>query len=207
MLLRFRPCPLSISGGANSKRIWKAVRVRLIRRQRLLNFQWWGRTDMSAQPNPATAVVIDKQFLLDRLQETREMFLDSFAGVTEEQSRLKPAPDCWSVLDTVEHLTTAEAIQLKLISTQRAPRPADAPNREHAFLQMIPNRDRKMESPESARPIGRFATLAEAAEQFKTTRAGVIRFLEGFNEDLRASEVKHPHPAAGMVSICEMLVA
>ena len=77
---------------------------------------------MSAQPNPATAVVIDKQFLLDRLQETREIFLDSFAGVTEEQSRLKPAPDCWCVLDTVEHLTTAETIQLKLISTQRTPR-------------------------------------------------------------------------------------
>jgi hypothetical protein len=72
---------------------------------------------------------------------------------------------------------------------------------------MIPNRTRKMESPEGAKPIGRFATLAEAAEQFKTTRAGVIQFLEQYKEDLRASEVKHPHPAAGMVSICEMLTA
>jgi hypothetical protein len=35
----------------------------------------------------------------------------------------------------------------------------------------------------------------------------VIQFLELYKEDLRASEVKHPHPAAGMVSICEMLVA
>jgi hypothetical protein len=162
---------------------------------------------MSAQPNPATAVVIDKQFLLALLQETREIFLNSFAGVTEEQSRLKPSPDCWCVLDTVEHLTTAETIQLKLISTQRTGRPADAPNREHAFLHMIPNRTHKMESPESAKPIGRFATLAEAAEQFRTTRDSVIRFLGQYTEDLRASEVKHPHPAAGMVSICEMLTA
>ena len=162
---------------------------------------------MSAQPNPAIQVVIDKPFLLTLLQETREIFLNSFAGVKEEQSRLKPAPDSWSVLDTVEHLTTAETIQLNLIRTQRTERPADAPNREQAFLQMIPNRSRKMESPEGAKPIGRFATLAEAAEQFKQTRAGVIRFLEQYNDDLRASEVKHPHPAAGMVSICEMLVA
>src|SRR6185312_9140031 len=161
---------------------------------------------MSAQPNPAIQIVIDKPFLLNVLQETREVFLNSFAGVTEEQSRLKPAPNCWSVLDTVEHLTTAETIQLKLISTQRTQRPADAPNREYAFLRMIPNRTRKLESPESARPIGRFATLAKAAEQFKATRAGVIQFLEEYREDLRASEVKHPHPAAGMVSICEMLV-
>lgn len=162
---------------------------------------------MSAQPNPAQAVVIDKPFLLAQLQETREIFLNSFAGVTEEQSRLKPAPDQWSVLDTVEHLTTAETIQLKLISTQRTPRATDAPNREHAFLQMIPARTHKMEAPESAKPIGRFATLADAAEQFKTTRTGVIQFLEQHTEDLRASEVKHPHPAAGMVSVCEMLVA
>jgi DinB superfamily len=161
---------------------------------------------MSAQPNPS-AVVIDKPFLLAQLQETREIFLSSFAGVTEEQSRLKAAPNSWSVLDTVEHLTTAETVQFKLISTQRTPRNASAPSREQVFLQMIPVRIHKMESPESARPIGRFATLTEAAEQFKTTRAGVIRFLEQYTEDLRASEVKHPHPAAGMVSICEMLVA
>ena len=162
---------------------------------------------MSAQPNPTTAAVIDKQFLLDRLKETRETFLNSFAGVTEEQSRLKPAPDCWCVLDTVEHLTAAETIQLNLLNTQRTLRPADAPNREQAFLQMIPNRTYKMESPKGAKPIGRFATLAEAAEQCKATRTGVIQFLEEYKDDLRASEVKHPHPAAGMVSVCEMLIA
>lgn len=162
---------------------------------------------MSAQPNPAQAIVIDKPFLLAQLQASRNIFINSFAGISEEQSHLKPAPDRWSVLDTIEHLTTAESIQFKLISTQRTPRPADAPNREGAFLHMIPNRTHKMESPDGAKPIGRFATLAEASEKFKTTRAGVIQFLEQYTDDLRASEVKHPHPAAGMVSICEMLVA
>ena len=162
---------------------------------------------MSAQPNPVPAVVIDKPFLLAALQESRDVFLNSFAGVTEEQSHIKPAPDQWSVLDTIEHLTTAESIQLNLIKTQRTPRPANTPDREYAFLQMIPNRMHKMESPDGAKPIGRFATLAEAAEQFRTTRAGVIQFLEQYTDDLRASRVQHPHPAAGMVSICEMLVA
>jgi uncharacterized damage-inducible protein DinB len=160
---------------------------------------------MSAQPNLVTSS-IDKPFLLRLLQDSREIFLSSFAGVTEQQSRLRPGPDCWSVLDTVEHLTTAETIQIKLLKTQRTPRAADAPNREHAFLQMVPLRTRKMESPEGAKPIGRFASLADAAEQFKRTRAEVIQFLEQHTEDLRGYEVKHPHPAAGMVSTCEMLV-
>jgi uncharacterized damage-inducible protein DinB len=161
---------------------------------------------MSAQPNPPVSPTVDKQLLLSMLQESRERFLGSFAGLSDEQSRRKPAPECWSVLDTVEHLTTAETIQLKLLETQRAPRPADAPNREQVFLQVIAERTRKMQSPESATPCGRFPSLAAAAEQFKATRAGVIQFLEQANEDLRATEVKHPHPAAGMVSTCEMLI-
>jgi len=86
----------------------------------------WGRIRHERSTISAPAVMIDKQFLLTQLQETRDIFLNSFAGVTEEQSRVKPAPDRLSVLDTIEHLTTAEGIQLKLISTQRTPRAADA---------------------------------------------------------------------------------
>jgi len=157
--------------------------------------------------NPAmSSSPLDKQALLALLQDSREHFLRSFAGVSEEQSRMKPAEGCWSVLDPVEHLATAETIQLNLISGPRAPRPADGPNREQAFLHVVADRSRKMQSPEPAQPTGRFATLTEAAEQFKKTRAGVIQFLEQSPDDLRASEVKHPHPAAGMVSPFEMLI-
>ncbi|MGZ4876131.1 MAG: DinB family protein [Candidatus Angelobacter sp.] len=146
----------------------------------------------------------DKEFLVALLRESREKFLGSFAGVSEEQSRVHPAPDCWSVLDTVEHLTSAESLMLKLITTQRKPRQMDAPNREQVFLQVVADRSRKMQSPEGGQPRGRFASLAEAATQFKTTRDGVIQFVEQHLEDLRASEVTHPHPAAGNVSIYEM---
>lgn len=161
---------------------------------------------MSAQPNPPV-VALGKEAVLALLHESRERFLNSFAGLSDEQSRMRTAPECWSVLDTVEHLTTAETIQLKLISTQRSPRPADAPNREQAFLHMVADRSRKMEAPEPARPTGRFANLAAAAEQFRKTRAGVIQFAEqNTPQEMRANEVKHPHPAAGMVSPFEMLI-
>jgi hypothetical protein len=161
---------------------------------------------MSAQPNPATAVVIDKQFLLALLQETREIFLNSFAGVTEEQSRLKPSPDCWCVLDTVEHLTAAETLMVRIVTTGRRPRAADAPNREEIFFQRTADRSRKMQAPETSQPRGRFATLTEAAARFSVSRNETIRFVEQCTEDLRATEVTHPHPVAGVVSTCEMLV-
>jgi uncharacterized damage-inducible protein DinB len=156
-------------------------------------------------PNPANSNT-DKNFLISLLRESREKFLGSFADVSDDQSRIHPTPECWSVLDTVEHLTSAEGIMLKLITTQRKPRQMDAPNREQVFLKVIGDRSRKMQSPEAGQPRGRFANLAEAASQFKTTRDGVIQFVEHHLEDLRASEVTHPHPAAGNVSTYEMVI-
>jgi uncharacterized damage-inducible protein DinB len=162
---------------------------------------------MSAQPSPTAAPVIDKQFLLALLRESRHQFLESFAEMTEEEAHLRPAPNRWSVLETIEHLTTAEGIQLKLLQTQRTARPADAPNRETVFLQVVGERTNKMQSPESAVPNGRFTSLHAAATQFKTTRAAVIQLLDEIAvKDLRGTEVKHPHPAAGMVSVCEMFI-
>jgi len=119
---------------------------------------------------------------------------------------MHPSPECWSVLDTVEHLTAAETLMTRLVTTQRVPRTPGAPNREEIFLRNTADRSRKMQSPESGQPKGRFATLAEAEARFKTVRDGVIAFVEQSTEDLRATEVTHPHPAAGTVSTYEMLI-
>ena len=154
----------------------------------------------------ATSANSDREFLVSLLRESRERFLSSFAGVSDQQSRLHPSPDCWSVLDTVEHLASAEGIMLKLVTSTRRPRPADAPNREQVFLTMVGDRSRKMQTPEGGKPRGRFANLADAAEQFQASRESVIQFVQQNTEDLRATEVTHPHPAAGNVSTHEMLI-
>lgn len=157
----------------------------------------------TTNPGPTNS---DKEFLVALLRESRERFLLSFAGVSDDQSRIHPAAECWSVLDTVEHLTMAEGLMLKLVTATRRPRAADAPNREQAFLRMVADRSQKMQSPEGGRPRGRFAHLAEAAEQFQASRDSVIQFVQQNTEDLRATEVTHPHPAAGTVSTYEMLI-
>jgi hypothetical protein len=160
---------------------------------------------VNAMPNPASSNT-GKEFLVSLLSESRERFLGSFAGVSEEQSRQRPDPNCWCVLETVEHLASAEGIMLGLITTQRRPRSAEAMNREEVFLKVVGDRSRKMQSPEGGQPRGRFASLAEAAAQFQTTRDSVIQFVKQYPEDLRGSEVTHPHPVAGSVSTYEMVI-
>ena len=161
---------------------------------------------MNAIPNPIDGPDSTRAFLLTLLRESRERFLGSFAGVSEEQSRLRPAPERWSVLDTVEHLTAAETLMVKIFTTQRVPRNAEAYNREEIFLAKAADRSRKWNAPETSTPRGRFASLADAAAKFTASRDEAIRFVEQSSEDLRATEVTHPHPAIGVVSTCEMLI-
>ena len=161
---------------------------------------------MNAIPNPVTNAQADKETLLTLLSASRDRFLASFAGLTEQQAHMRPQEDRWSVIDTVEHLTMAETTMVRLLDEPRRPRAADAPNREEIFLMAGADRSRRLESPEGARPKGRFATLADARAQFSSARARAIQFVQQNSEDLRAFEVTHPHPAAGNVSIYELLI-
>lgn len=161
---------------------------------------------MSALNNPVPTTAAEKEMLLALLHESREKFLNSFAGVSDDESRRKTADGSWSVLDTVEHLTVAEKLMLRLITTARSPRTAGEPNREEIFLNRMTDRSRKLQAPEGGRPTGRFANLAEAAAHFKEAREKAIEFVASSTEDLRTTEVTHPHPAAGTVSTYEMVI-
>jgi uncharacterized damage-inducible protein DinB len=162
---------------------------------------------MSTPPNTVGTSQAEKEKLLALLRESRESFLASFAGVSDEQSRRRPAEGSWSVMETVEHLTVAEQFMLDGLTKARRPRTAGAPNREAIFLERLGSRSRKAEAPEGGRPTGRFANLAEAADHFRAARESAIRFLQENNEDLRATEVTHPHPLIGVVSSFEMLIS
>src|SRR5262249_3282009 len=156
--------------------------------------------------NSITTSAAEKEMLLVLLDESRTRFLGSFAGVSDSQSRRRPADGCWSILDTVEHIAAAETHLFNLLVHSRRPRNANAPNREAIFMRALPDRSRKMQSPEPGIPTGRYATLEQAATQFRTAREELLQFVTATQEDLRATEVTHPHPLAGNVSSFEMVI-
>ncbi len=134
----------------------------------------------------------DRSKFLDLLARTREEFLSTLTGVTEEQARLKPAPDAWSILECAEHVVGAERGMLIMIKTRCTPRAFRAPERDDEILRAIADRSRKQVAPEAVRPAGRYATLAEAAEKFREHRANSIQFVTDCHDDLTAVEVYHP---------------
>ena len=161
---------------------------------------------MKASPSSVPTSATDKDKLLALLREGRERFLASCNGVHDEECRRRPAEECWSVLDCVEHVAGAETFMLRLVQGPRRPRPAGAPNREELFWQRMTDRSVKAKSPERAHPRGRFASLEEACRQFEAARGETIAFVEANTEDLRATEVTHPLPMFGDVSAYELLI-
>ena len=95
---------------------------------------------------------------------------------------------------------------LHLITETRCGKRDDLPNREQLFLSVLTDRRRRMNAPEVSVPVGRFASLQEAREHFTNLRDKTIAFVEQCEEDLGATQVTHPHPAAGTVSTREMVI-
>src|ERR1044072_4373267 len=123
--------------------------------------------------------------LLDELAAGTEVLLQTLDGVTD--AARKPAPDRWSVLETVEHVAVVEEYLLaRLLEAVDATEPAGSPAREGKIRRFAPPRLRPVTAPEMLVPTGRYATVDEALCAFRSHRAETTRFVEGVTGGLQA---------------------
>jgi len=131
--------------------------------------------------------------LLKDLRSGKMALAQVLEGVSEEMASRKPAPDRWSILECMEHLAVAESYMLKMtLAAVEVAEPRMNAMREKAIRERGADRTRRVESPEVARPAGRFATLAKAADAFNVSRDQAIAFVEKSGDDLRAKITEHP---------------
>lgn len=146
----------------------------------------------------------DRQKMLSVLERTRDEFLGAVAGISEEQARLKPSSDRWSILECAEHVVSAERGMFTAITQRSAP--LSSPNehgREDGFLRNGTDRSRRYTTSASLAPTGRIATLEDAIKKFRELRAHTIEFVASCRADLHDIEV--PHPIGGLVTGQECL--
>jgi uncharacterized damage-inducible protein DinB len=147
----------------------------------------------------------DREQILKLLAESRDALLAAAAGLSDEQAKIRPAPDRWSVLDCVEHVAFVEHGLFTLLTANLVPaEPSGDRSREALFLREATNRARKFTAPERAHPTGKFLTLAAALEKFCQARARSTEFVEHCELDLRAHSA--PHPVLGSVTGQEFLI-
>jgi hypothetical protein len=161
---------------------------------------------MSTVPATKSSTEIDKARLLEALRKGGDAFLCSVAGVGEAACRLSPGENRWSVLECAEHVAVAEEVMLALVSGERNTRDPKGPKRDDRILRSGTDRSTRFDASVQSQPCGRFSTVAEAVAHFRATRERTLRLVEQTGEDLRATEIKHPHQVVGVISTYECLL-
>jgi uncharacterized protein YjbI with pentapeptide repeats len=131
--------------------------------------------------------------LIATLDDGRRDFLDATRNISEEQASAKPAPECWSALECIEHVVTVEDRYLGWISSGTAVAPQRNDEKEIRLFTTIRSRLTKVEAPEAVRPRGRFHSLAAALAEFNAVRDRSVQMVQGRGEALYSIGVKHPY--------------
>jgi len=145
----------------------------------------WFATAVFAQ----TLSQADRDKGLQYLQQTRDGVVAATKGLSEAQMKFKPAPDRWSVAETLEHIALGEDFIFQNITANIMKAPAGPADRDTAkidamILAVLPDRTQKRQAPGPLVPTGRW-TAAESLDHFLKSRANTIEFLQS-TPDLRA---------------------
>ena len=132
----------------------------------------------------------ERKFAVDHLNKTRADLIASVQGLSEAQLNFKTAPDRWSVLECVQHITLASQGIFGL-AQQTAKTPNDSNFTsgvtDSMFIVMVEDRTHKAQAPEPFKPVhSSFKNLDETLTAFNAGRDSVINYVQTTNDDLRA---------------------
>jgi uncharacterized damage-inducible protein DinB len=148
----------------------------------------------SASAQPPTQQQRDS--LLKHLQQTRQAFLDSIAGLSPAQWTFRAGPDRWSIAEVAEHIAISESTLLGLVTDQILKAPAVPPNPkpipDEKLLAMLLDRTSKFQAPEMLKPTNRWATREALTKDFIAAREKTAAYVKSTTDDLLGHAGPHP---------------
>ena len=131
--------------------------------------------------------------IVEILENSRQELNAAAGGVAEGHARTHPQEGRWSILDCVEHVT---AVEERFLSRLEEAHQLDSPHidrqKEAELLVRVASRTNRGQAPEYSHPVGRFASLAQALEQFNATRSKTVQFAESRAAELYSLSAEHP---------------
>ena len=142
-----------------------------------------------------TLTQADRDHGIAYLNQTRDGVVEAVKGLSDAQMKFKPAPDRWSVAETLEHIALAESFLFQNIQEKIMKAPAGTADRDTAkldafVLAAIPDRSHKAKAPEPLVPTSRWSP-SETLDNFLKARAKTTEFLTS-TPDLRQHVVDSP---------------
>lgn len=138
----------------------------------------------------------DRDTLLRHLDQTRQGFLKSIAGVSDAQWTFKAGPDRWSIAEVAEHIAVSETTILQIVTDKILKSPA-APRDPNAIsdaklLEGLLDRSSKFQAPEILKPTHRWATRDALAKDFAAAREKTAGYVRTTTDDLHGHSAPHP---------------
>lgn len=138
----------------------------------------------------------EKSFAIDHLTKTQQDLIKAVSGLSEAQLNFKAAPDRWSVLECVQHITLAsnglwQMGQGTLSTTNDSIK--KSPVMDEQLIKMVEDRSTKAQAPEPIRPVhSPYHTLSETLDAFNADRNKLMEYIKTTNDDLRNHYAQMP---------------
>jgi hypothetical protein len=125
----------------------------------------------------------EKDKALQYLETSKKGVLEATKGLSEAQWNFKPAPECWSIAQVMEHIAAAEDFirtmdKEKVMMAPAGEATRDFKKTDETVLAMVPDRSNKVQAPEPLQPTNRFGSPETAIKHFVESRATTEDFLK-----------------------------
>jgi hypothetical protein len=128
-----------------------------------------------------------------QLESTRAELIVVVSGLTEEQACTRPAPDRWSVLECLEHVSFVERRFLGMVKASEAGTPAERDAaKEAALRERVLDRSSRRTAPDAVLPTGKYGSLSEALQEFNASRDETLQFASEQGVNLLSRSAAHP---------------
>jgi hypothetical protein len=157
--------------------------------------------------NANTISDADRKFAIDNLKQTQADLMAAVKGLSDAQLNFKSAPDRWSILECVQHITLAsQGIWQGQQSAIKQPNDSNwkANTSDEMLIKMTEDRSHKAQAPEPFKPVhADFKTLDQTLAVFNADRNKLIAYVKDSQDDMRAHFFKAPF---GIVDCYQMIL-
>ena len=136
---------------------------------------------------------MEKEFI-NELERTSKELLKTIDGLTDAQVKYKLNPQVWSIHECLEHIVITEIGIYRILMQHPAADeslPTERVGREK-IKEVMSDRNAKVESPESVKPIGRFNSIEELKEKFVSNRERITEALNSKTITFDSAIIVHP---------------
>ena len=136
----------------------------------------------------------ERGLAIEHLIDGRDALLTAIAELSDEQAHFKPDAQRWSIAECAEHVAiTGDALLALLTKGVTNPQGvALDPAKYGRLAAALVDRSRRFPAPESIRPTGRFASIADARAYFLESHERAISYTLQCQLDLRRHFTLHP---------------